>query len=96
VRASAGRPGERLALKLENSGTKQEREKRGREELTMPDTAAIADEICRWIKSGATRTELIAVVAHVANMFPDMTIAELSAAMQEAMAEAERQLVRRH
>jgi hypothetical protein len=35
-------------------------------------------------------------LAHVANLFPDMTIADLSAAMQEAMAEVARQATRRH
>jgi hypothetical protein len=50
----------------------------------MPDTAAIADEIRRLITTGANQTELIAVVAHLANLFPDMTIADLSAAMQAA------------
>jgi hypothetical protein len=50
----------------------------------MPSTAAIADEIRRLITTGANETELIAVVAHLANLFPDMTIADLSAAMQAA------------
>jgi hypothetical protein len=62
----------------------------------MPDTAAIADEIRRLITTGATQTELIAVVMHLADLFPDMTIADLSVAMQEAMAEAERQATRKH
>jgi hypothetical protein len=70
-------------------------EARNDEELTMRDTAAIADEIRRLITNSGTKTELIAVVAHLANLFPDMTIADLSAAMQEAMAEAERQATRR-
>ena len=62
----------------------------------MPDTAAIAEEIRRLITTGATQTELIAVVAHLADLFPDMTVADLSAAMREAMAEAERRAVQPH
>jgi uncharacterized SAM-dependent methyltransferase len=60
----------------------------------MPDSTAIADEIRRLITIDATQSELIAVLAHLANLFPDMTIADLSAAMQEAMAEAERHVTR--
>jgi hypothetical protein len=60
----------------------------------MAETAAIAEEIRQLITTGATQAELIAVVAHLANLFPDMTIADLSAAMQEATAAAERRAVK--
>jgi hypothetical protein len=60
----------------------------------MAETAAIAEEIRQLITTGATQAELIAVVAHLANLFPDMTIADLSEAMQEATAAAERRAVK--
>jgi hypothetical protein len=64
------------------------------EELTMLDT--IVAEIRGLISAGATQTEWIAVVAYLADLYPDLTSAELSTAMQQAMAEAELQASRRH
>jgi len=51
-------------------------------------------EIQRLITVGATEGALIAAVAHLAGQFPDLTSAELSAAVQEAMAEAEKRVLR--
>jgi hypothetical protein len=58
--------------------------------------AELEEEIRRLITVGATEGALIAVVAYLAGEFPDMTTAELSAAMQDAMAAAERQATRKH
>jgi hypothetical protein len=49
----------------------------------------IATEIRDEITAGVTERALIAVVAYLASQFPDMTSAELSSAMREAMAAAE-------
>jgi hypothetical protein len=57
---------------------------------------AIAAEIRQLISAGATQTELIAVVAYLADLFPDMTPAQLSQALQVAMAAAERKVTARH
>jgi dihydrodipicolinate synthase/N-acetylneuraminate lyase len=55
----------------------------------MVETAIIADEIRKHIAEGMiTDTALIAVVAHLADLFPDLTIAQVSAAMREAIADA--------
>ena len=55
----------------------------------MVDTSVIANEIRKHItKEGATQGVLIALVAHSADLFPDMTIAQLSVALQEAKATA--------
>jgi hypothetical protein len=62
----------------------------------MPDISPVAIEIARLIATGATQTELIAVVAHLADLFPEMTPAELWAALREATAEAERRALRPH
>jgi len=39
-------------------------------------------------REGATQGVLIALVAHLADLFPDMAIAQLSVALQEAKATA--------
>ena len=64
------------------------------QELIMLD--AIAGEIRQLITTGATQTELIAVVAHLADLLPDLTPAELSEALQVAQAAAERKALRPH
>jgi hypothetical protein len=56
--------------------------------------AELEEEIRRLIMAGATEGALIAVVAHLAGQFPDITNAELSAVVQEAMAEAEKRALR--
>jgi hypothetical protein len=58
--------------------------------------AELEKEIQRLITVGATEGALIAVVAYLAGQFPDMTSAELSATVQEAMAEAEKRALRPH
>ena len=64
------------------------------EELIMLD--AIAGENRQLITISATQTELIAVVAHLADLLPDLTPAELSEALQVATTEAERRALRSH
>jgi hypothetical protein len=57
----------------------------------MRDTTPITTEITRLIGTGTiTQQELIALVAHLADQFPDMTSAELSQALQDATAPAEK------
>jgi hypothetical protein len=58
----------------------------------MTDTTPVATEITRLIAAGKQVRELVAAVAW---RFPDLTIAELSAALQDATAEAERQIIKR-
>ena len=58
--------------------------------------AELEKEIQRLITVGATEVALIAAVAYLAGQFPDMTSAELSAAVQEAMAAAEKSALRPH
>jgi uncharacterized protein (DUF433 family) len=60
---------------------------------THTDIAAIAATIVPMITAGTTEQVLLAAVAR---QFPDLTPAELSAALQEATAAAERQAMRRH
>jgi uncharacterized protein (DUF433 family) len=59
----------------------------------MLDTATITAAITRLIATGASEQALLAAVAY---LFPNLTLAELSAALQEAQAAAERQATRRH
>ena len=61
----------------------------------MLDTTLVATEIRNHITAGATERALMVVVSYLAGQFPDMTSAELSAAMQEAMAAAEKRALRR-
>lgn len=62
----------------------------------MLDTTPVTATITRMITAGATERALIATVAHLVDQHPDMTGAELSAALQEAQAEAERRALRAH
>lgn len=56
--------------------------------------AELEEEIRRLITVGATEGALIAVVAHLAAQFPEMTSAELSQALQIAQAAAEKKALR--
>jgi hypothetical protein len=56
-------------------------------------TTPIATAITRLITTGTTEQALLAAVAH---LFPELTTAELSEALQVATAAAERQATRRH
>ena len=58
--------------------------------------AELEKEIGRLITVGATEGALIAAVAYLAGQFADMTTAELSAAIQDAMAAAERRVAKQH
>jgi uncharacterized protein (DUF433 family) len=58
----------------------------------MLDTTPITIEITKLIASGTTEQALLAAVAY---LFPNLSPAELSAALQEATAKAERQASRR-
>ena len=59
----------------------------------MIDTTPITAQIARLISTGTTEQSLLAAVAH---MFPAISPAELSVALQEATAQAERKATRRH
>ena len=59
----------------------------------MIDTTPVATEIRHLITTGATEHELL---ARVARRFPDLTTAELSEALQDATAAAERRVARNH
>jgi hypothetical protein len=59
----------------------------------MLDTTPVTAAITRLISIGATEQALRAAVAR---LFPDLTLAELSQALQVATTAAERQASRRH
>ena len=59
----------------------------------IDDTTPITTEIARLITAGTTEHELL---AKVARKFPELTLAELSAALQDATAAAKKQVARRH
>jgi len=59
----------------------------------MLDTTPVTTAITHLIRTGTTEQALLAAVAH---LFPELTIAELSQAMQDATAAAEKQAARRH
>ena len=59
----------------------------------MIDTTPITAQITRLIATGTTEQALLAAVAH---MFPELTTAELSQALQAATTAAERRAARRH
>jgi hypothetical protein len=59
--------------------------------MTMIDTTTIATEIRHLIASGRTERTLLAAVAR---RFPDLTSAELSQALQDATAAAEKAATR--
>jgi hypothetical protein len=50
----------------------------------MADIKDIANEIREYIAERPTAGVLIAVMAHLADLFPDMTVDQLAAALQEA------------
>jgi uncharacterized protein (DUF433 family) len=59
----------------------------------MLDTTPITIAITRLITTGTTEQALLVAVAH---LFPDLTPAELSQALQVATDKAERRIVRKH
>jgi hypothetical protein len=59
----------------------------------MIDTTPITAQITRLIATGTTEQALLAAVAC---MFPELTSEELSQALQEATAAAEKRAARRH
>jgi hypothetical protein len=59
----------------------------------MLDTTSITTEITRLISAGTTEQAILAAVSY---LFPNLSPAELSAALQQATAAAERQATRRH
>jgi uncharacterized protein (DUF433 family) len=50
----------------------------------MAQTSVIANEIRQHIGEGATEGMLIALVADLADQYPDMTVEQLAAALHEA------------
>jgi hypothetical protein len=59
----------------------------------MLDTTPVTTAITRLISTGTTEEALLTAVAH---LFPNLSPAELSQALQVATTAAERQVVRRH
>jgi hypothetical protein len=59
----------------------------------MIDTTPAAVAITRLISTGTTEQALLSAAAH---LFPNLSLAELSQALQVATAAAERQATRRH
>jgi len=59
----------------------------------MLDTTPVTSAITRLISTGTTEQALLSAVAH---LFPNLSPAELSAALQEATAAAERKAARKH
>jgi hypothetical protein len=57
----------------------------------MLDTTPVTTAITRLISTGTPEQALLVAVAH---MFPDLSPAELSAALQDATAAAERRIVK--
>jgi hypothetical protein len=51
----------------------------------MADIADIANEMRKHFAGGVTEAALIGIIAHLADLFPDMTTADLSAAMRRAL-----------
>jgi hypothetical protein len=62
-------------------------------DLTVLDTTPVTAQITKLIATGTTEQALLAAVAR---LFPNLSTAELSAALQDATAAAERQASRRH
>ena len=60
---------------------------------THIDTTPITAQITRLMATGTTEQAILTAVAH---LFPELTSADLSAALQDATAAAEKQAVRRH
>ena len=59
----------------------------------MTDTTPVTTEITKLITTGTTEQMLLAAVA---TLFPELTSAELSQALQVATAAAERRVLRPH
>jgi hypothetical protein len=59
----------------------------------MDDVTSLANEIRKHITAGTTERVLIAVVAYLSDLFPDMTDEQFSAALEEAIAEVEREAI---
>ena len=59
----------------------------------MLDTTPVTTAITKLIATGTTEESLINAVAY---LFPNLTIAELSQALQVATSAAEKQATRRH
>jgi hypothetical protein len=59
----------------------------------MLDTTPVTTAITRLISTGTTEQALLAAVAY---LFPNLSSAELSAALQDATATAERKVGRKH
>ena len=59
----------------------------------MTDTTQVATEIRHLITAGTAERELL---VRVAQKFPDLTSVELSEALQDATAAAERRIARKH
>jgi hypothetical protein len=59
----------------------------------MLDTTPVTTAITRLISTGTTEEALLAAVAH---LFPNLSPAELSQALQVATTEAERKALRPH
>jgi len=57
----------------------------------MTDTTPVTSTITHLISAGTTEQALLAAVVH---LFPNLTRAELSAALQDATAAAERRAVK--
>jgi hypothetical protein len=56
----------------------------GAQVLPMADVSVIANEIRKYIAEGPTEGVLIALVAHLTDLFPDMTVDQLASALQMA------------
>jgi hypothetical protein len=59
----------------------------------MLDTSPITNEITRLISKGTTEQALLAAVVR---LFPNLNSAELSQALQDATAQVEKQIARKH
>ena len=59
----------------------------------MPDTTPVTTTMTRLISTGTTGQALLAAVAH---LFPELTSAELSQALQVARTAAEQRAARSH
>jgi hypothetical protein len=59
----------------------------------MTDTTPVTTAIAAMIRTGTTEQALLAAVAR---QFPELSLAELSAALQDATAAAERKGLRPH
>ena len=60
---------------------------------THIDTTPITAQITRLMATGTTEQAILTAMAY---LFPELTSAELSAALQDATAAAEKQASRRH